>query len=156
MTEDRKRRLSTLLSAAAVAASLVFVGLEVQQNTSAVRGATMQAMSDASASFMAEMSLNAEFAALVGRVLEGATPEDLTPAENSQLQMNFMALLRMLENTYLQNRLGLVPDAVFESYGWNDGIIGTAYFAAWWDGGVDHVVSDDFQRFFEARVRIGP
>ena len=42
-----KVRATQVMSALAVTLSLVFVGLEVRQNTSAMRGATMQAISDA-------------------------------------------------------------------------------------------------------------
>ena len=153
---EQRMALREIASATAVVLSLVFVGLQVRQNTIAVRGATMQAISDASSAFMADMALDEEFAAIAARVTAGATWADFTPAENQQLVFNLFAFLRMLENTYLQHREGLVPDAVFESYGWNDGIIRTRYFADFWERGSGNVVSPGFREFFEARVHIGP
>ena len=145
-----------VVSAAAVVLSLVFVGLEVRQNTTAVRGATMQAISDATSSYNLEMSLDEEFAGLAARVTDGATQEDFTSAENQQLILSLFAFVGMLENTYLQHREGLVPDAVFESYGWNDGVIRTPYFARFWETVAANVVSPEFRKFFESRVHIGP
>ncbi len=76
--------------------------------------------------------------------------------ENQQLNMNFVGFVRNLENTYLQHREGLVPDAVFESYGWNDSLPRTKYFAEFWADNADEVVGPDFKQFFESRVQIGP
>ena len=70
--------------------------------------------------------------------------------------MNFVGFVRNLENTYLQHREGLVPDAVFESYGWNDNLPRTKYFADFWANNADAVVSPDFKQYFESRVQIGP
>ena len=156
MTNNQKLRIGPLLSAIAVTTSLVFVGVEVRNNTIAARGATMQAISDASSTFMANMALEADFGILAVRMFEGATSSEFTRGENQQLTMNLTAFVRMLENTYLQHREGRVPDAVFESYGWNDLVTRTAYFAEFWATSADGSVSPDFQQFFESRVQIGP
>jgi hypothetical protein len=156
MADNQKVRIAPLLSALAVTTSLVFVGVEVRNNTIAARGATMQAISDASSTFMADMALEADFGILLARMFEGATSSEFTPGENQQLLMNLIAFVRMLENTYLQHREGLVPDAVFESYGWNDLVTHTPYFAEFWAASADGSVSPDFQQFFESRVQIGP
>ena len=129
--ENRNPRLGNYLSAAAVAVSLVFVGLEVRNNTIAVRGATMQAISDTSSS-------------------------DFSPVENQQLNMSLVGFVRNLENTYLQHREGLVPNAVFESYGWNDNISRTRYFEEFWTDNADAVVGPEFKHFFESQAQIGP
>ena len=87
MSGENKRAVGQVLSATAVVLSLVFVGMEVRTNTKAVRGATMQAISDASSSFMAQMALDPEFSAVVARVFEGATQEEFSGGENQQLDM---------------------------------------------------------------------
>ena len=144
------------LSAAAIALSLVFVGLEVRNNTIAARGTTMQAISDNSSSMMMQMGLDDDFAAILVRVFDGGVASDFSPVENQQLNMNLVGYVRNLENTYLQHREGLVPDAVFESYGWHDNIARTRYFAEFWVNNAEAVVSSEFQQFFESRMQIGP
>ncbi len=156
MTNNQKLRIGPLLSAIAVTTSLVFVGVQVRNNTIAARGATMQAISDASSTFMANMALEADFGILAVRMFEGATSSEFTRGENQQLTMNLTAFVRMLENTYLQHREGLVPEAVFESYGWNDLVTRTEYFAEFWAARAEGSVSSDFRQFFESRVQIGP
>ncbi len=156
MNDNRIRRLGNYLTAAAVTLSLVFVGLEIRNNTIAARGATMQAISDTSSSMMTQVSLDADFAAILVRVFDGEIRSDFSPVENQQLNMNFVGFVRNLENTYLRHREGLVPDAVFESYGWNDNLPRTKYFAEFWADNAGEVVGPDFKQFFESRVQIGP
>jgi hypothetical protein len=145
-----------LVGIIALLLSLAFVGMEIRQNTAAVRGATMQAISDASSSYMLDSSLDERISAINVRVIQGAKYADLTPVENMQLNQYLTAFVRMLENTYLQHREDLVPDAVFESYGWNDGVTRTAYFAEYWENNAEGSVSPDFQEFFESRVQMRP
>jgi len=150
------QRSGAYLSAAAVVLSLIFVGLEVRNNTVAARGATMQAISDASTTFFLTISLDKDFAELVVRIFDGETKADFSPIENQQLVQNIGAFMRGLENTYLQHREGLVPDAVFESYGWNDGITSTPYFRDYWEQNASGMIGAEFMRFFESRKQIGP
>ena len=156
MASNERQRLGPLLSAIAVTTSLVFVGLEVRNNTAAVRGATMQSISDASSAYMFDMALDYDFSALVSRIFQGATASEFTPTENQQLIVNLVGYVRLLENTYLQEREGLVSDAVYESYGWNDAVLRVPYFAEFWAASAAGVVSPEFRRFFESRVKIGP
>ena len=102
------------------------------------------------------MALDHDFSALVSRIFQGATASDFTPTENQQLTVNLVGFVRLLENTYLQEREGLVSDAVYESYGWNDAVLRLPYFAEFWALNADGVVSPEFRRFFESRVKIGP
>jgi len=95
------QRSGAYLSAAAVVLSLIFVGLEVRNNTVAARGATMQAISDASTTFFLTISLDKDFAELVVRIFDGETKADFSPIENQQLVQNIGAFMRGLENTYL-------------------------------------------------------
>jgi hypothetical protein len=144
------------LSALGVILSLVFVGFEVRQNTMATRGATMQAMSDAQSGLMANLALDEGLVELIARVFEDSTREDFTTAEYIQLNILMQAVVRQLENTYIQHREGLVSEVVFETYGWRDPIYGTPFFAEWWDNLAEQWLSQDFREYFESKVRIGP
>jgi hypothetical protein len=148
------QKLGTYLSAAAVALSLVFVGLEVRNNTIAARSAAMQAISDANSSVLTLISLDERMAGLLVRVFAGETTDSFSPIERQQLNMNIHAYLLGLENTYLQHREGLLPDAIFESYGWNDNLSGTPYFAEFWRESKGTIVSSEFEKFLESRMQI--
>ena len=150
------KAIGEALAAAGVIGSLLFVGIEVRQNTAAVRGATLQAISDAYTSYIHTNSLDPEYREVELLVFEGTSMDDLTAAQRHFLVTNLISWIGMLENTYRQNRLGLVSDAVFDGYGWNRGLHQTRFFEEWWERYADLWVTSDFRGFFESRVQIGP
>ena len=93
-----------------VIASLVFVGLEVRQNTAAVRGATYQAIADASQEQTLWFADNEEIRHLQVRTFLGDTEEDFTPEENLMLTSNYAMVVRRVENVFVQVREGLVEE----------------------------------------------
>ncbi len=150
------RSIREVLATLGVIASLVFVGLEVRQNTIAVRGATLQAISDTYTEFMVSYSLDPTYRGAECLVFGGASPSDLDDPQRTLMNSYVLAWIGMLENTYLQNRLGLVDDAVFDGYGWNRLFHRTPYFKEMWHRRAELFVTDEFREFFEARVQIGP
>lgn len=94
-----------------VVASLLFVGLEVRQNTAAVRGATYQSIADASQEHTLWFADDPHIRELTARVQEGAVQSDFTEAENLMISAKFAMTIRRLENIYVQIREGLVPEA---------------------------------------------
>lgn len=153
---DVARAAAQLIAAMGVILSLVFVGLELRQNTAAVRGATFQALSDASADDLSAVAHSPQMAALLRRVyVEDAGAADFSESDNMQLYFYHMAFARRLENSYLQFEAGVVDDRIFDSYGWNDAILTKRHFREFWnDQGGGAGVSPEFRRFFEARVDV--
>ena len=150
MTE--RVRATQVLSAIAVTLSLIFVGLEIRQNTSAMRGATMQSISDANSELLAQISTDEALASHLAKVFEGATRVDFQPGEYIQLAAFSQAFVRQLENIYLQNREGIVSEEVFDTYMWSDPFVRTPFFAEWWENISGDVVSVEFRSFLEAQV----
>lgn len=149
-------RLASTLSAAAVVISLAFVGFEIRQNTAMMRGATMQSISDTYVEYVTAIGADPELAELFRRFHAGEVTADFTPTENTRIRVFFNAFVQILENSYLQHREGLVPDAVFESYGWGWGMIQTPRFEEYWEESSRIVVRSEFAAFFESQVQIGP
>ncbi len=116
----------------------------------------MQAMSDAQSALMTSLALDEGVVSLIDRVFEDATRGDFTGAEYIQLNVLMQAYVRQLENTYIQHQEGLVSDVVFETFGWQDPIYGTPFFAQWWANLATRWLSPDFRAYFESRVQIGP
>ena len=93
------------------------------------------------------------FVELFGRVLTGAATEPaLMPAESMRMSRYYIAFLSHLENTYLQNRAGIVSDDVFESYGWRNRIWVSPHFLRVSEGILSVGVSPEFADFFKART----
>ena len=122
-------RLGPYLSAGAVTLSLIFVGLEIRHNTVATRGATMQAISDANTDFRLQLALSPDYSDLVVRIFDRDRHKEFSPSEHMRLGLMITAFVGNLENVYLQHKEGLVPDSIFDSYGWNDDISRSPYFA---------------------------
>ena len=153
MSTDRRLRLGETIAALGVIGSLIFVGLEVRQNTSATEGATLQAISDTHTTLLLESVWDEGFVELFGRVLTGAATEPaLMPAESMRMSRYYIAFLSHLANTYLQNRAGIVSDDVFESYGWRNRIWVSPHFLSQSEGILSVAVSPEFAYFFKART----
>lgn len=137
-------------------AGIVFLAIEIQQNTAAVQGATYQALSDGTAAQYVSVSTNPLLADLLARVYSGEGREDFTETENSQLWYHYNAVLQRLENSYFQYRSGLADERVFESYGWNDaGLYSSPHFRDYWAFfASQRNTSTEFREFFEERVGV--
>jgi hypothetical protein len=150
------RTLGEIVAIVGVMITLVFVGLELRQNTAAVRGATFQALSDASAADLSAVAHDPELAALLERVYFGeADAAEFSGAENMRLYFYYMAFARRLENSYLQHTAGVIDGRIFESYGWHDAILSRPHFREFWNEyGGRAGVSDEFASFLETRTEM--
>ena len=97
--------------------SLVFVGIEIKHNTSAVRGATQQAVSSQVSEMYRIVSESERMAELINRALKGASKNDLSEADYVSFWNFQMMGLRRIENIYLQFKNGLLTEDAFSRIG---------------------------------------
>jgi len=140
-----------------VVAGLVFVGVEIHQNTAIARAATRQALSASSSEFVLVAATNDELGRQIDKWLFGeeghteACPDDL-----HQACRWIRAQLRLQENVFLQFREGLIDESVFYSYGWRDNAtFESPYFAPWWRA-IRTTYHPDFVAAFEAEYGLAP
>ncbi len=125
--------LRDVLSALAVVASLVFVGLEIRQNTAAQRSQTRQAISDTSVDFLLRIAENPEFErAWSGSWYYVEDGPPLTAADSSRASLAMIGLIRHMENVYLQYQEGVFDQSVLNSYGFRGGIFTGPQFREYW------------------------
>ncbi len=98
-------------SALAVVVSLVYVGLEINQNTGAVKASTLQAMIDYGRQQSEILVTDATLAALVET--GEADPNSLTPRERSQFYEFTIWRMAMWELSFLNHEVGLVEDEMW-------------------------------------------
>ena len=145
--------LGETIAALGVIGSLIFVGLEVRQNTAATEGATLQAISDMHTRLLLEGGSDPTFMELIDRVLiQGHVRADFRTEETLRLNRYYIAFLSHLENTYLQYRAGVVSEGVFESYGWRNLLWVAPYFQEVSDNMLRVAVSPEFVQFFRDRT----
>lgn len=102
------------LAALGVILSLVFVGAEVRQNTIATRAATLNDLAAGSREWLMSLATSPELISVWRRWLAG---EDLTRDELEMAEITVNALLRNVENVFLQVESGAVDESALVSYG---------------------------------------
>ena len=146
----------SILANVGVIAGIVFLGIELQQNTAVMQGATYQAMSDSASNQIGSVAHEPVLAEMLSRVYSGNTGiEEFTTPENIQLYSYYFAMLQRLENTYHQYQAGLADDLVFDSYGWNDTILLSQHFHEFWNFVGKNRTSPEFNDFLEGQIELG-
>jgi hypothetical protein len=151
MDSKSKRKWIDWLGAVGVVASLIFVGLEVRQNTAAVRGATYQSIADSSLQQVQWWAGNEKLLQHEVRIDEGALPGAFTAEENLLIQATFVMTIRRLENIYVQVREGLVEEDAVLRFRPSKDYFTTPYFLDFWAGWraeVEPAFRDFFEREF--------
>ncbi len=140
------KRMGEALAAIGVMASLVFVALEVRQNTAAVRGATLQAVS--------QQSLDLAMIGIDNVDLRSAfftarrSPEALTDDQKQILTWFITSKLRADENRFRQIQLGTL-DASSSGQLSNNMVYRFHHFAEYWAAN-SGVWDADFREVVEA------
>ena len=117
-TESRTFNLIEVLGLVAVAVSLVFVGLEVRQNTIASRAAAYQ---EHGLHLSNQWFALAQDPALARILFAGEDNWDaLTEVEKSQLTYAYVAIFRSYETILLQVEEGLLDQDAMDRLGWGE------------------------------------
>ena len=120
----------------AVVMSLVFVGLEIRQNTAAQRAETRQALSDASREITYARATNRDLARAwtIWRpdTDAGGQLGELTLIDTLQARAAMFGLLRHEENVFLQYQEGVVDQSVLDTYSFTVPAYQSAAFRYFW------------------------
>jgi hypothetical protein len=106
-----------LIGFISVIASLVFVGMEISQNTTAVRGATNQAISDQASELYLTIATDRNLAGLVKKLYDDVPREAFGPIDDMQLFMTVLTGLRRVENIFLQLEDNIIDERAFDRIG---------------------------------------
>jgi hypothetical protein len=145
---DRAKLIGEALAIVGVIASLIFVAVEVRQNTNAVHGATLQAVSQQSLDLVMAGLDNPELR-LAFKVAGESKPEALSEEQELLLIWFFSAKLRADENRFRQIELGILDQSNLEQLGSNIAYR-LPFFRDWWirNGGF---FAADFQALVEQK-----
>jgi hypothetical protein len=114
MKTKKLKRLIELASAVAVLIGLIFVGLELRQNTTAVEAASMQNQTDASTGFLLLIASDVELA----RIWLEASQDRSQLSEIDSTRYFLLSRARWLrmQNAFLQWRRGMLSDDDWSFY----------------------------------------
>ena len=158
MNYDRVKMLVEASGAAAVLLGLIFVGLELRQNTEAVEAATFQSLTDASSNFLMTVAADSELTRIY---TTGITqPGKLSESDNARFFMVSRAFWVRMQNVFSQWQRGTLSDDDWVLY---ENVIcyttGTGFNAG--DGIIssfkEHevVLNPDFREFVESCWQAG-
>ena len=104
------RSIIEMVGLISVIGSLLFVGVEIKQNTAAVRGATQQDISYQISEMYKIGVENEKIASIMTRSYQGLKKSELTDTEFLQFWLFSMLGYRRIENIYLQYKNGFLTE----------------------------------------------
>ena len=118
MAQDRSQTLKTwidLIGAAGVLVGLIFVGLELRNNTEAIRAETFQSLTDISNDYIMQLAADPELA----RIYHAATANGLavlSPLDSARYWSIARAYWVRMQNVFSQYSRGTLEDEDFALY----------------------------------------
>ena len=113
-----KKELIEILGVVAIIGSLIFVGIEIRQNSLAIRGATHQSISEQVTKLYMNIATDDKLSKLVPQMLSNDTlRNNLNEADQIRLDFTILTGLRRIENIYLQQLDGILSNKAFERIG---------------------------------------
>ena len=111
----------------AIVVSLVFVGLEVRQNTNAVKSTVVQAVAQQSYDSIVFIIENHELR-MAKLAVDGAPPDE----QRQLVFLFYSALIRIQLNRYMQSKLGVIDTESVLQVGGSGGIYNRPSFREYW------------------------
>jgi hypothetical protein len=110
---------------------MVFVGLEVRQNTRAVRATAQNDLATASREYLLAQATSPELSAAY---LAWTDDTETTPVQDHMVRVSANALMRNLENVFLQVQLGTISEGALGSFGMTAPVFRSRRFVEEWTG----------------------
>lgn len=107
-------QLAEIVSSIGVIVSLIYVSVQVRQNTRALKATTYNEVTANSVSIMSPWHAHPEFAEFLVRML--ADPDSATPAQKLRFHVMLLTAFRHWDNLYYQFRNGALDREMWESY----------------------------------------
>ena len=147
--------LRETLGVLAVVASLVFVGLEIRQNTAVARGQARQELAALNQEWLILQSTDSTFNDIYRRVWI-QSDSTLTASELARASWGMRLNLRRMENVYFQFKEGLVDESALQSYGFQVASVlfqSPRFMEFWVTRDERRAYDPDFVRFLEERFK---
>ena len=144
--------LAEVVGAAAVVVSLIYLAIQIRQNTRAVRGAMYDSLVGTNVEFLHSLAVDGALAAKFERALDEW--DALAPDDQRQANFVFFQMFRLWENAYYQSRQGTLEPLLWQS--WRHLMLsyfGRAGVQKWWRSR-RNVFSADYREFLESAPQL--
>jgi hypothetical protein len=128
--------------------SLIFVGIEVSQNSSIARTASYQSYIDGFTELNLAQISDDDLNSLMVRASTGTSKSEFTLEEIRKINLFYIALLRQWEGLYRSVREGILPEEMLTIVGAGH-LLGYPVFKEMWPD-VKLLFTDDFCRFIDS------
>jgi hypothetical protein len=115
VTLNSLANIAEVIGSIGVIISLVFVGLQIRKNTIASESATYQASVGYDIQMLMALSSDPEQAKIFNSYTWVAEATNLSDDDIVRAEYQMTALLRHLENLYLQHKLGMLSDEIWRT-----------------------------------------
>ena len=143
----KSKQVIEILSASAVVVSLLFVGYEIRQNTSAIRIESYNEFSSRMSELLTSIAENERLSGLVAEVSSGKVAADFDDRDRISISFIQGAAVRNWEGLYRSIEEGILPDSLLETIG-TGSLTNNDYFRGTWPN-TRPLYSNDFIAFFE-------
>ena len=141
----------TLFGNIGVIAGIVFLGVEIHQNTNAMLAASRQSIMETAQNELFKVVDNPDL------WLMATQAEPLTPAQQVRLSAMLASQLRAREFSWLQHRDGTVDDTQWATeYEVTRWVLGTKRAREWWEKSGRVAVSAEFAAFVDGEIVAKP
>lgn len=158
MTVDSRsvgKAIREIAAALGVILGLVFVGVEIRANTAAIRGETLQGISDQSTNLQMQFATDPDLVRLMPRVIgDSILPSDLDAEDQYRVLVAYLSIIRVAENRFQQASLGTVPGDDPSQFGGASVLYRTPYLKALWPI-IRMNFAPDFLQYFEPANGLG-
>ncbi len=151
MTITEVGALGEFVGAIAVVVTLVYLAIQIRQNTRAIRGSAERETVSLQQSALQPVAASLELADVHSRALFQFS--EMSPAEQVQFHRTISALFQSFESAFYQHKASLIGDEIYSRIVKN--IKGWFRFPGvnyWWDTWAGEY-SDEFNAFIENEVR---
>ena len=122
--------MAEILGVVGIIAGLLFVGVEIGQNTAGIRGSTYQELTASSSHLLEQMLVYPELNLAAGAWIDGGRYESLPPDLQVKFSTFLMMFVRHLESAYRQTLEDTVAPEVMERWV-NYPLFDSPLFPAW-------------------------
>lgn len=145
--------IANLLAAVGVIATLIYLSIQIRQNTKAVRSSSIQNLVQ-SFSTTAQAAVENEY--IVPLLLKAnAGADNLTEEERGRLHFWFIMTFRRFEGVYFQRDLGIVDAEVIDGFERSHiAILASKSAQAWWANSKE-IFNSGFVAYLEELLRKG-
>ncbi|MGR8948207.1 MAG: hypothetical protein ACU84Q_09190 [Gammaproteobacteria bacterium] len=149
MTLQDLGNLGELIGAIAVVISLIYIAVQIRQNTWTVRASTEQAVFESAIDLDRIILTDPEFSRIwyLGR----SSPDALDKEKARRFRRLMSMFYRNFENVYFQHKKGLVDDGIFERWGTIVSHVSRQPGAERWWEFHNEVLTEEFRKFIEGR-----